>query len=249
MPSNLMFCLNLGFSTLPFQAPLPSPPGFCPVGLIAHPTLSQSPSVSGRASPPQAWWIPITSPPPSNHPRLACALFPPAAGHQAPRAPHLLLSFCHCLHLGTCHTGPSLTYLRLDLTLLESFSTALSLWNHGAFYLLHFLFSFKMNILKLRHYKIMKQIWKIWKNIKSFLAWLLLRYWFYFIRMKIQWELDYKESWAPKNWCFWTVVLEKTLESPLDCKEIQPVYPKGDQSWVFIGRTDVGSWNSKSLAT
>ena len=52
------------------------------------------------------------------------------------------------------------------------------------------------------------------------------------------WELDYKESWAPKNWCFWTVVLEKTLESPLDCKEIQPVHPKRDQSWVFIGRTD-----------
>ena len=47
------------------------------------------------------------------------------------------------------------------------------------------------------------------------------------------WELDYKESWAPKNLCFWTVVLEKTLESPLDCKEIQPVHPKGDQSWVF----------------
>ena len=52
------------------------------------------------------------------------------------------------------------------------------------------------------------------------------------------WELDYKESWVLKNWCFWTVVLEKTLESPLDCKEIQPVYPKGDQSWVSIGRTD-----------
>ena len=52
------------------------------------------------------------------------------------------------------------------------------------------------------------------------------------------WQLDYKESWAPKNWCFWTVVLEKTLENPLDCKEIQPVHPKGDQSWVFIGRTD-----------
>ena len=51
-------------------------------------------------------------------------------------------------------------------------------------------------------------------------------------------ELDYKESRAPKNWWFWTVVLEKTLESPLDCKEIQPVHPKGDQSWVFIGRTD-----------
>ena len=53
------------------------------------------------------------------------------------------------------------------------------------------------------------------------------------------WELDYKENWAPKNWCFWTVVLEKTLESPLDCKEIWPVHPKGDQSWVFIGGTDV----------
>ena len=52
------------------------------------------------------------------------------------------------------------------------------------------------------------------------------------------WELDYKESWVLKNWCFWTVVLEKTLESPLDCKEIQPVHPKGDQSWIFIGRTD-----------
>ena len=53
------------------------------------------------------------------------------------------------------------------------------------------------------------------------------------------WELDYKESWAPKNWCFWTVVLEKTLASPLDCKEIQPVNTKGKQSWIFIGRTDV----------
>ena len=53
------------------------------------------------------------------------------------------------------------------------------------------------------------------------------------------WELDYKESWAPKNWCFWTMVLEKTLDSPLDCKEIQPVHSKGDQSWVFIERTDV----------
>ena len=53
------------------------------------------------------------------------------------------------------------------------------------------------------------------------------------------WELEYKESWAQKNWCFWTVMLEKTLESPLDCKEIQPVYPKGEQYWIFIGRTDV----------
>ena len=52
------------------------------------------------------------------------------------------------------------------------------------------------------------------------------------------WELDYKASWAPKNWCFWTMVLEKTLESPLDGKEIQLVNPKGNQSWIFIGRTD-----------
>ena len=52
------------------------------------------------------------------------------------------------------------------------------------------------------------------------------------------WELDSEESWAPKNWCFWTVVLEKTLESPLDYKEIQPVHPKGNQSWIFIGKTD-----------
>ena len=53
------------------------------------------------------------------------------------------------------------------------------------------------------------------------------------------WELEHKESWATKNWSFWTVVLQKTLESPLDCNEIQPVHPKGDQSWIFIGRTDV----------
>ena len=52
------------------------------------------------------------------------------------------------------------------------------------------------------------------------------------------WELDCDESWAPNNWCFWTVVLEKTLESPLDFKKVQPVHPKGDQSWVFTGRTD-----------
>ena len=60
------------------------------------------------------------------------------------------------------------------------------------------------------------------------------------------WELDYKESWVPDNWCFWTVVLEKTLESPLDSKEIQLVHPKGDQSWVFIGRTDA---EAETLAT
>ena len=56
------------------------------------------------------------------------------------------------------------------------------------------------------------------------------------------WELDYKENWMLKNWCFWTVVLEKTLESPLDSKEIQPVHPKGNQSWIFIGRIDAKNW-------
>ena len=60
------------------------------------------------------------------------------------------------------------------------------------------------------------------------------------------WELDYKEKWVPKNWRFWIVVLEKTLESPLACKEIQPVHPKGNQSWIFIGRTDV---EAETLAT
>ena len=63
------------------------------------------------------------------------------------------------------------------------------------------------------------------------------------------WELDCEESWAQKNWCFWTAVLEKTLESPLDCKVIQPVHPKGDQSWVFTGRTDAEAETPNTLAT
>ena len=63
------------------------------------------------------------------------------------------------------------------------------------------------------------------------------------------WELDYKESWVPKDWCLWTMVLEKTLQSPLDSKEIQPVHPKGDQSWVFIGRTAVKAETPNILAT
>ena len=63
------------------------------------------------------------------------------------------------------------------------------------------------------------------------------------------WVLDCEESWAPKNWYFWTVVLEKTLESPMDCKEIQPVHPKGNQSWIFIGRTDAEVGNSNTLGT
>ena len=57
------------------------------------------------------------------------------------------------------------------------------------------------------------------------------------------WELDYKESWVPKNWCFWTVLLEKTLESPLDCKEIKSINPKRNQSWIFVGRTDAEAEN------
>ena len=63
------------------------------------------------------------------------------------------------------------------------------------------------------------------------------------------WELDYKESWAPKNGCFWTTVLEKTLESPLDCKEIQPVHPKRDQSWLFIGKTNAEAETRNILTT
>ena len=62
------------------------------------------------------------------------------------------------------------------------------------------------------------------------------------------WELDYKESWVPKNWCFWTVVLEKIVESPLDYKEIKPVNPKGHQPWIFIGNTDaeaLATWGKK----
>ena len=62
-------------------------------------------------------------------------------------------------------------------------------------------------------------------------------------------ELDHQECWAPKNWCFWTMVLEETLEKPLDCKEIKPVHPKGNQSWIFIGRTLCWSWSSNTLAT
>ena len=61
------------------------------------------------------------------------------------------------------------------------------------------------------------------------------------------WKLDCKESWEPKNWCFWSEVLEMTLESPLDCKEIQPVHPKGNQSWIFIWKNWCWSWNSNIL--
>ena len=83
----------------------------------------------------------------------------------------------------------------------------------------------RQHIKKQRHYFVNKGLSSQGYGFSSGHVWL--------------WELDYKENWLLKNWCFWIVVLEKTLESPLDCKEIQPVHPNGDQSWVFIGRTDV----------
>ena len=81
------------------------------------------------------------------------------------------------------------------------------------------------SILESRHYSAKKGLSSQGYGFSSSRVWM--------------WELDYKESWALKKWCFWTVVLEKTLESPLDCKEVQPVHPKGNHSWIFIGRTDV----------
>ena len=77
--------------------------------------------------------------------------------------------------------------------------------------------------------------WTVFTLQKNFASMILFDS--YYIQVWM-WQLDHKESWVLKNWCFWTVVLEKTLGSPLDCKEVQPVHPKGDQSWVFIGRTD-----------
>ena len=82
----------------------------------------------------------------------------------------------------------------------------------------------RQHIKKQRHYFINKGLSNQGYGFSSSPVWM--------------WELDYKESWVPKNWCFWTVVLEKTFKSPLDSKANQPVHPKGDQSWVFIGRTD-----------
>ena len=83
----------------------------------------------------------------------------------------------------------------------------------------------RQHIKKQRHYFTNKDPWSQSYGFPSSHVWM--------------WELDYKESWELKSWCFWTVVLEKTLESPLDCKEIQPIHPKGSQSWLFTGRTDV----------
>ena len=86
---------------------------------------------------------------------------------------------------------------------------------------------FRQHIKKQRHYFAYKGTYRQSYGFFSSHMWI--------------WELDYKESWVLKNWCLWSVVLEKALESPLDCKEIQPVHPKGDQSWIFIGRTDADS--------
>ena len=83
----------------------------------------------------------------------------------------------------------------------------------------------RQHIKKQRHYFVNKSLSSQGNGFSSGHVWM--------------WELDYKESWVHKHWCFWTVVLEKTLESPWDCKEIQPAYPKGDQSWEFTGMTDV----------
>ena len=92
-------------------------------------------------------------------------------------------------------------------------------------------------------YSLEEKLWQPWQHIKKqrhyFADKVLSSQGYGFSSIHVwMWELDYKESWAPKNWCLWTVVLEKTLESPLDCKEIQPVHPKGNQSWIFIRRTD-----------
>ena len=86
------------------------------------------------------------------------------------------------------------------------------------------------NILKSRHYFAIKVLFNPGYCFTSGHVWM--------------WDLDYKESWVPKNWCFWTVVLEKTLENTLECKEIQPVHPKG-KSWIFIGRTDAEAGTPK----
>ena len=82
----------------------------------------------------------------------------------------------------------------------------------------------RQHIIKQRHYFANKSLSSQSYGFSSSHVWM--------------WELDYKESWGQKNWCFWTVVLEKTLESSLDSKKIQPIHPKGNQSWIFIGRTD-----------
>ena len=119
-----------------------------------------------------------------------------------------------------CHTlffwaPKSLQMVTAAMKLIDPYSLEGRLWLHIT----------RLHIQKQRHYFANKGPSSQGYGFSSSHVWM--------------WELDYKESWVPKNWCFWTVVLNKTLESPLDCKVIQPVHSKGDQSWVFIGRTDV----------
>ena len=99
--------------------------------------------------------------------------------------------------------------------------------------------------LKLKHtFSLEEKVWQTWQHIKKQTHHFTNKgppsqSYGFSSSHEWMWKMDHKESWVLKNWCFWTVVLEKTLESPLDCKEIQPVYPKGNQSWIFIGRADV----------
>ena len=122
-------------------------------------------------------------------------------------------------------------------SILQHHSSKASILLHSAFFIVQLSHPYmttgksssfhkpRQHIKKQRHYFANKSLHSQSYGFSSSRVWML--------------ELDYKESWVPKNWCFWTVVLEKTLESPLDCKDIQPLHPKGNQSWMFIGRTDV----------
>ena len=111
--------------------------------------------------------------------------------------------------------------ITVSKTIMDGFTEAWGNYNQIPRKLM---FKIKLNLWKQRHYFANKGPSSQGYGFFSSHVWM--------------WELDCEENWVLKNWCFWTVVLEKTLESPLDCKEIQPVHPKGDQSWVFIGRTD-----------
>ena len=141
--------------------------------------------------------------------------------------------------------GIKLFYLSLMILFI---SVALVAFSHFLFMTLFKYFTLYLNILHLQIKRCFLLGRKVMINLESILksrditlptkVRLTQGYGFSSSQVYL-WELDYKESWVLKNWCFCTVVVEKTLESPLHCKEIQPVHPKGDQSWLFIGRTDV----------
>ena len=111
--------------------------------------------------------------------------------------------------------------ITVSKTIMDGFTEAWGNYNQIPRKLM---FKIKLNLWKQRHYFANKGPFRQSYGFSSSYVWM--------------WELDYKESWAPKNWCFWTVVLEKTLESPLNCKEIQPAHSEGDQPWDFFGRND-----------